>query len=176
MIVLVCGLSMSGKSTLISQADLARVPAEHVKASDVLRRLDRPTVGLAANDVLINQTLLVNWLMRSLNDQSRSIVLDGHLLLETPDGPQLIPEGVLRPLPIAGAIAIHDDPSLIAKRRKGSPLTTCIQDIQDLTTIEELQARRFARVRRVEFLALWATEVAKFEAAVGRFFKKRAAG
>jgi adenylate kinase len=170
MIVLVCGLSMSGKSTLISQADLARVPAEHVKASKVLRGLDRPTVGLVADYVIANQSLLVNWLMQSLSDQPRSIVLDGHLLLETADGPQLIPDGVLRPLPIAGAIAIYDDPFLIAKRRKESPLTTCVQDIQDLTTIEELQARRFARLRRVKFAVVRANDVAEFEAALDRCF------
>ena len=54
MIIIVCGLSMSGKSTLISQADLARVPAEHVRASEVLRKLDRPTLGVAVEDLLAN--------------------------------------------------------------------------------------------------------------------------
>jgi adenylate kinase len=175
MILLVCGLSMSGKSTLIAKADLARLAVEHVRASAVLHALDRPTVGLAVTDLLANQVLLVEWLMQSLGGQPRSIILDGHLLVETADGPQLVPDNALRVLPIAGVIAIHDDPLLVSERRKETPLTTRIEEIQDLTTIEELQAKRFARLRGVEFAVVRAADVTGFEAMVHRCFVTKTA-
>lgn len=166
MITFVCGLSKSGKSTLIAQGELATIPADHIKASTLLRDLDRPTVDLRASNVVDNQDILVDWLDHSLRSDPRLVVLDGHFLLETVDGPQLVPDRALKKLPITRVICVRGNPAEIAQRRRGSSLTGSIEDIRDLTVIEESQARRFARLTRVKLLTVNSGDVAAFRSAL----------
>jgi adenylate kinase len=166
MITFVCGLSKSGKSTLINQADVAKIPADHVRASELLRKLHRPTVDLRAANVLSNQDILVDWLDNSLRSNPRLIVLDGHLLLETLDGPQLVPDQALTRLPITHVICIRGEPKEVADRRRGLPLTQSVDEIRDLMAIEEILARRFARLIRARLSTIGSADVASFHKAL----------
>jgi adenylate kinase len=166
MITFVCGLSKSGKSTLIGQADISKIPADHVRASELLRKLHRPTVDLRAANVLSNQDILVDWLDNSLRSNPRLIVLDGHLLLETLDGPQFVPDQALRRLPITHVICIRGEPEEVADRRHGLPLTQSVDEIRDLIAIEEIQARRFARLIRARLSTISSSDVASFHNAL----------
>ena len=110
MIILACGLSGSGKTTIIAHA--ARVSGlglNHIKASDILRQEGRPITGLKASDVISNQELIVSWLLRYKSLNHGPILLDGHLLIETDDGPQLVPDRILAPLPLAGIIVVRSN-------------------------------------------------------------------
>jgi adenylate kinase len=166
MITFVCGLSKSGKSTLIAQGELAKIPADHIKASALLRDLNRPTVDLRASSVVGNQDILVDWLDHSLRSNPRLIVLDGHLLIETLDGPQLVPDVALKKLPITHVICIRGEPAEVAERRRGLPFTRSVEEIRDLIAIEELQARRFARLMRARLSTLTSDDLESFRSAL----------
>lgn len=169
MIILACGLSGSGKTTIIAHA--ARVSGlglNHIKASDILRQEGRPITGLKASDVISNQELIVSWLLRYKSLNHGPILLDGHLLIETDDGPQLVPDRILAPLPLAGIIVVRIEPEVVAKRREDSFLTRSSLEIRDLMFIERVHARRLARARTVTFSAIRGDDFAGFAAAAKR--------
>jgi len=167
MITFVCGLSKSGKSTLIDQARSEGIVADHIKASAVLRDLGRPTLEARASDVIANQELLVDWLDRSIRCNPRRVILDGHFLIESLDGPQLVPDSVLKSLPVTKVICVHCEPKLIADRRAGSRFTQSLEEIEDLMAIEERQAARFARQIGAPISTVSATDVIGFREAAG---------
>lgn len=94
MLAIICGLSGSGKSYLIESANVASHGLTVVKASDLLRNGGYPTTNLQASDVSKNQRYIVDQLI-GLSACHRRIVLDGHLLIETREGPQLIADAVV---------------------------------------------------------------------------------
>jgi adenylate kinase len=169
MIILACGLSGSGKTTLIAQATRASdLALNSIRASDILRHEGRPIVGLKASDVISNQEVIVDWLLRFQGANDGPILLDGHLLIETDDGPQLVPDRILAPLPLVGVIVVRNEPKVVAKRREDSFLTRSSLEIRDLMFIEMVHARQLARARAVPFSAIRGNDLAGFIAAVKR--------
>jgi adenylate kinase len=158
MIIIACGLSKSGKTSLIERADFARLNCAHVRGGALLCNGYRPIEALRASDVITNQEFIVRELL-ALEASSKRTLLDGHLLIETLDGPQLVPDSVLDPLPLSGLIVVVTDPKIVAKRRLGTRLTSAIEDISDLAQMEGLQARRLARRRRVPVVELDSQDV-----------------
>ena len=94
MLIVVCGLSKCGKSSLIKAAIVEGLDVPAIKGSQLLRSSGRPIEALTASEALSNQPELT----RLLTDHTREdtpTILDGHLLIETVDGPQLVPEAQL---------------------------------------------------------------------------------
>ncbi len=152
MLILACGLSMSGKTATIEAANTSGGKFFiHLKASELLARAGRPIADLRAGDVTENQLALVQKISGVIKHMTAPIVLDGHLLIETVDGPQLVPEAILDPLPIIGVIAIESFPSDIVARRRELGITATADDIADLATLESVQANRLARRQKAEF-------------------------
>ncbi|TGP45403.1 hypothetical protein EN873_40850 [bacterium M00.F.Ca.ET.230.01.1.1] len=161
MIIIACGLSTSGKTSLIQNAKLEEFGISVVKGSSILATSGRPVVDLTVTEAISNQQIIAEKLSRLAQTESR-IVLDGHLLIETTDGPQLVPDVVLKRLPICGVVLIEADPRLISERRREGKLTTNIEEISDLAQIELTQAKRFARLQGIPFSKYMASEVAEF--------------
>jgi adenylate kinase len=172
MIILACGLSGSGKTTIIAKAARAcDFGLNPIKASDILREEGRPVVGLKASEAISNQKVIVDWLLRFQTASPGPILLDGHLLIETDDGPQLVPDMILAPLPLCGIIVIRSEPEVVAKRRKDTLLIRSSSEIRDLMFIEMVDARRLARARAVPFAAVRGDDFAGFTAAIKRALK-----
>jgi adenylate kinase len=165
MIELVCGLSKSGKTTLIHHSNLGELGVSHVRASTLLASRARPTVGLGAADVYTNQTLLVQNLLDKVNSLDR-VVLDGHLLLETADGPQLVPKKSLDSLPIAGVLFVRTNLEVLASRRSANQLEAGINYLRFLSKFEEDYARFFADWRSVPFASIDSTDMIGFRASI----------
>jgi adenylate kinase len=153
MMILVCGLSKCGKTSLIQAAKSAGLSLPSVKASQLLRSSGRPITALTASQAMENQPELGKLLTAFIED-GMPVILDGHLLIETVDGPQLVPESSLLPIGLIGVIVVTTAPEIIAGRRVGTPFTTDLDEISDLTSIEVAQAKRLARLTASPFFQI----------------------
>ena len=151
MIVFACGLSKCGKTTTLLATKFPANEVRHVKASDLLRSRNRPTKNLRATDVIPNQSVLVESVLENLAKKPGLVILDGHLLIETIDGPQLVPERYLDPMPIVGVIVIESTPQDVVKHREKFSLALSVDEAANLMDLESIQAHRFARHRSVDF-------------------------
>lgn len=149
MIILVCGLSRSGKTSAIREIIGTCVGLLHVRASAVLRENGGKINDLRISDIVSNQSILSQKINDEFSKLSSAVVLDGHLLLETLDGPQLIPDTCLQTLKLSAIFYLFEDAYTLAKRREGTKLTNSVEEIVELEGIEWLQAKRFARLNKI---------------------------
>lgn len=171
MLIVVSGLSRCGKTSLIKTAIEEGLDVPTIKASQLLRSLGRPTHRLTALEALRNQVELGRLLGGDVR-VTKPITLDGHLLIETVDGPQFVPETSLMPIGVAGIIAVTASPHTIASRRLNSTFTTDPQEIQELASIETAQARRLTRIARIPFFEIGHVDVSAFTRAVSECVSK----
>ncbi|MBG0801483.1 AAA family ATPase [Methylocystis sp. H4A] len=161
MIVIVCGLSGSGKSSLTKNSDFLSLGFVLVRASDLLRSAGLPTTQLRARDALLNQEYLIDKIS-DLAAERAFIVLDGHLLIETIDGPQLVPDTIVSRLPVSYILFVDTSPKEIMKRRAREN-GVCVDELSDLGELEHIHARRLARKGRVPFGSIKDGDVVAFD-------------
>jgi len=149
MTVFVCGLSKSGKSTLIRDALVPRATFHHVKVSSLLRAAGRPVDSVEPKDFLENQFAFARAAVRTIADSPEPIILDGHLVVETTGGPQLVPDVCIDALPLSKLILVEDEPTNIASRRYGTGLSANPVEVKDLMALERFAAVRLARRRSI---------------------------
>lgn len=160
MIVMVCGLSGSGKTYLAGNLRVSSLGFAHVKASDLLRSSGCAVEELTLEDFFINQKYLVGEVAAVLS-KHRRIVLDGHLLVETLDGPQLVPDTTISTLPLRHIVFVDTEPSDVLKRRPRKSVTT-VHEIADLAKLELIHARRLARKNGIPFSSIKDGDIAAF--------------
>jgi adenylate kinase len=165
MLILVCGLSKSGKTSLIQAAKSAGLGLRCAKASDLLRSSGRPITALTSAEANCNQSQLKYLLTKILRDEG-PVILDGHLLIETIDGPQLVPESSLLPHRLVGVIEVTAAPQIIAMRRVGTIFSSNVEEISEFMAIETLEARRLARVTAAPFFQIDHEDTVAFTAAI----------
>ena len=78
MLIVVCGLSKCGKTSLLVAAAEQGLEVPSVKASHLLRSYNRPTLTLTASEAVSNQAELMQ-LLAGYAREDLSIILDGHL-------------------------------------------------------------------------------------------------
>jgi adenylate kinase len=165
MIIFACGLSRSGKSTLIDEAEIGAFGVGLLRASALLQAAGRPISRLRATDVLSNQTTFVAAVIKRMRT-AENLLIDGHLIVETIDGPQLVPETCLDPLPLAGIIVIEAHPSEVVIRREGTDLAISVEEAIDRMALERIQAQRLARRKGVRCTVVKCGDVANFRDAL----------
>jgi hypothetical protein len=153
MIVVVCGLSKCGKTSLVDAAKPIGLDWTPVRGSQLLHVAGKPTTGLTAWQTLDNQ--------QSLRDQLARLYSDG---------PQLVPDSAFFGLKLAGVIAVVIDPDLLSKRRAETPLNSDPVELADLMSIEKFQARRIARQFDVPFFDVEHDDANAFAEAVAASF------
>ena len=121
-VVALVGLSGVGKSTLLEDAR-RRLVFEHLQASDLIKAERQERQGRpAAHDLLRegniddNQALLISGFMRRAPEEGL-IVLDGHTIIDTPDGLVEIPPSVFSAIDVSRFVVLVDDVEKIALRR-----------------------------------------------------------
>jgi adenylate kinase len=144
MIIFACGLSKSGKTSLIRNARLEQFGIQHVVASELLKSLGRSTTLLTRRDVVANQKILVQGLLALMSHCNSTILLDGHLLIETEATIEIIPVEELDALPLLGVIQIHEMPSTIFARRVKTPVAKPASEFNRLFKLEAGQASKLA--------------------------------
>jgi adenylate kinase len=171
LLIFVCGLSKSGKSHLVETAIASGAKFRNVKASELLRAAGRPLECIDACLMLANQRVFLESALAVLGHSNEAVVLEGHLVIETTDGPQLVPDTSLDALPISKLILIEDDPNTIAARRRFSELKVDHSEIADLMALERTAAVRFARRHSVELLIMKSENTDSFANAIRGFVK-----
>jgi adenylate kinase len=172
MIVFVCGISKSGKTSVIEKAALMSPGWQYLRASRLIGARGGVVEKLEISDVLENQTQLI----QSILDMpiGSETILDGHLLIETVEGPQLVPDDKIDQLPFSGVVLIEDDILLVVERRREAHLICNADEVSDLMAIERVQARRLARRKKIPMKILNSHDGDAFAVTVAEMFRNSA--
>jgi adenylate kinase len=162
MIVFVCGLSKSGKSSLIESARKNFPSFRHLRASRLLREAGRPTAPIPSSEVPKNQKVLIERVKLELAMGANDIILDGHLLIETIEGPLPIPLECLDALPFHAIFMVVADPAEIEKRRSGTPAQISSEEAARRIDMEYAEAQKLAAYRCIAFAKIQSGNVADF--------------
>ena len=161
MILVVCGLSKCGKSSLIDAISLRGLVFTTIKGSGLLLERGMATTRLTPEQSVNNQSLILETL-KKISDSNENIVFDGHLLIETIEGPQLVPDSVFNTLDIAGIASVYTDPVVLSQRRINTPFECDEVELADLERIETIHARRIARKHAVKHFHICSNDVDSF--------------
>jgi adenylate kinase len=123
-VVALAGLSGVGKSTLLARLKNT-VPMQILQASALIKEARMSTDGeaitldaLRAVDLDENQLLLAEGFARRVDLAARLIVLDCHVVIETPDRLVRIDPRVYSAMEVRVFLYLEDEPEEIARRRK----------------------------------------------------------
>ncbi len=118
--IFVSGVSKSGKTYTIQNAVKIAPTFEHVKASKLLKAGNRPLYGLNKEQILENQTALLEALVNLKHPTRNKLVLDGHAVIETFGGATALPDWVFDSLELSGIVVIVAPIEEIVHRRQGT--------------------------------------------------------
>ena len=121
-VIAVVGVSGVGKTTFIKKAS-NQFAFQHLSAGSLIsleknRRKEYVNRdGLRLEDILDNQELLIEGFHRVSDKTASLIILDGHTVIDTPQGLEPIPCAVFAKLKIDGIVFLKGDPSVILRQR-----------------------------------------------------------
>lgn len=121
------GLSGVGKSTMLRQL-LNHIDFQHLQASEIIKTAKSQKTRVDTSDQLRfrnideNQAILINEFWDRVDRQKKFVVLDGHSIIDTPDGIKEIDPRVFEELSLSHVIFLADNPSAIYLRR-GNDIT-----------------------------------------------------
>ena len=122
-IAVVMGLSGVGKSWLLQRVS-DRVQMQVLSAGNLIAeqiagdRKDQVVYDeLRARDVKSNQRALKAGFEKRLDSEAQVVVLDAHVMIDTPEGLEIIPSDVFRGIGASLIVFLEDDPSRILHHR-----------------------------------------------------------
>ena len=126
-IIAIVGISGVGKTTFIdglkTRFDFQHLSAGTLIGAEKKRRMeDIERDSLRLSDIAINQELLINGFLRAKDERNSLIVLDGHTVIDTPQGLKPIPTDVFGKLGVQGFIFLKASPSVILAQRDNDQL------------------------------------------------------
>lgn len=151
--IFVAGLSRSGKTTRSLYASEQIPEIEYASVSQLLRTAGAilPVATLANG--LTNQRIATEALMAHPRSKKHQIV-DRHALIETPEGPLLVPDWFFDEIAPDLLIHVRDLPELILARRPPDATPSTIPEIAALTALEQAACERAAARLDIPLLAL----------------------
>jgi adenylate kinase len=163
MIVLICGLSGSGKSSMIAALKSEDPSVIHIRASKLLNDAGKPIEDISKEEASSNQDALAALLAKELATNGPLVLIDGHLLIETTTGPYLLSDDALSNLKIDGVVFIAADPELVSYRRRGSDMEASKDAVSQLMQLEAMQAQRFAEARGIQYACVESGDIEAFK-------------
>jgi len=173
MIAFVCGLSKSGKSSMIASLAKAMPNILHLKASEILSKAGRPLYGLSRLEALENQRVFAELARKEVERETRSILIDGHLLIETLDGPLLLPDDCLDDLKIDAILMITSSNNSIVARRQSTPMEASLEEVANAAELEARHAEALAKRRQTELIRVPSGDLAGFQTAVEELVRNK---
>lgn len=174
--ILVTGVSRSGKTSTLSLLVSQNKQWRHITASRILREIDRPLDDLDPGTALQNQRALVAELERRGLLKATNTLLDGHAVIEGRAKPLPLPDIMFDALSPSGIVVIHDDVRQIFNRRAlvGRPRMS-ISDIKSFQS-EEIELSKAQAIRLgVPFLKLQSGDTDQFSQWLCQFKRDREA-
>ncbi|MCX7322006.1 MAG: AAA family ATPase [Hyphomicrobiales bacterium] len=167
MIVFVAGLSKSGKTSRSKHAADNVADLEYVSVSQLIRDAGRDLAVTTIADALENQRFATAAL-RAMPVRKPHLLVDGHALIETGEGPMLVPDlffDELRPSAILIVCACPED---ILSRRSYPAGRVQIKEIATLTMLEEVACERAAFRLGIPVITLMAPSLEEFSETLRR--------
>jgi adenylate kinase len=172
MIVFLSGLSGVGKTTTARAFAARHAQFKHIIASRLISRAGARTQPSDSADVKRNQQVLLRefaQIRRSFPNYD--ILLDGHMVIETTRGEEIVGDEVIDELAATHFIAVIDDPRRIySTRQLGlSEAFLSLGKLERLQDLEIVTTRRQAERRECPFFAVQSGEVEALELIFGLF-------
>jgi adenylate kinase len=161
--IFVAGLSKSGKTTRSLRAAESVPELEYVSVSRLLRAAGcvLPVATLAQG--LANQETAAQALLTYVPSKRHQII-DGHALIETLEGPLLVPDNFFEAIAPNLLIYVRDSPEQIRERRVSDRDT--VAEIAALTRLEQIACERLTARLDIPMLTLDAPTGEEFSRAL----------
>lgn len=163
--IFVAGLSRSGKTTRSLNAAEQVPEVEYVSVSRLLRAEGGKMPVHTLAEGLTNQRTAVRAL-RAHPLSRRHQIVDGHAMIETLEGPLLVPDWFFDDVKPDFLIYVCDRPDRILARRLPSEASKSILEIAALDSLERAACKRISVKLNIPLLALQAPTLDKFRRAV----------
>lgn len=137
--IMIVGVSASGKTHTIQKLFQRMPTLIHLRASSILRSFGRPLQNPTINETIQNQIVLIKYLQQE-RTSSGVILLDSHAMIETSEGPLLLPDWTFDGLKPSQIIHIEEDSEIIAKRRSKQGRSIESSQVIELQTLERNHA------------------------------------
>jgi adenylate kinase len=168
MIVFLSGLSGAGKTTTAAAFIARHAQFKHVVASRLIEIGGASTRPLGAADVAYNQQVLIQgFSVIRHRCQRYHLILDGHMVIETRQGHEIVNDEVIDGLLITHFVVLIDEPQRIYSTRRRSSITTpeaSMDEIRRLQALEIDATRRQAERCRCPFFEVQSGQVDALEA------------
>lgn len=143
MIVFVAGLSRSGKTSRSQYAATTLPNIEYLSVSQLLRSAGRKLPVRTIAEAIENQRYALEALTATPLQRTHRLV-DGHALIETVEGPMLVPDWFFDDLAPDIILLVYDRPEAIISRRLDISSEHRMLDVAALAKIEKAACERTA--------------------------------
>lgn len=167
--IFVAGLSKSGKTTRSRYLTEQIADLDYVSVSSLLKSV-RALPVLTIQSALDNQRIATD-LVLSQPRSSEHQLIDGHALIETPEGPVIVPDYVFDEIAPDLIVYVRDNPEDILSRRKIAPALPTASEIASLADMEHAVCQRIASIRTVPLVVLASPTLQEFHMELSRRLK-----
>jgi adenylate kinase len=161
MIVFVAGLSRSGKTSRSQHAAATLRDIDYVSVSSLLRDAGRTLSVATIGEALENQRWATD-AFRAASFRGRHVLIDGHALIETGEGPMLVPDWFFEELRPDVLMFVRDHAEAISSRRSGEASERQTAEIAALGMMEEGACERVASRLQIPLVTLTAPSLEDF--------------
>jgi adenylate kinase len=159
--VFVAGLSRSGKTSRSQHAASELLDIDYVSISQLLQAAEGVFPVQTLADGLANQRRAADAL-RAMPATRRHQLIDGHALIETGEGPLLVPDWFFDEVAPNLILYVYDRPEEILSRRSPISSRNLAAEITALSTIERAACERMATRLKIRLISLDAPSVEEF--------------
>ena len=165
--IFVAGLSKSGKTTRSHRAATVRGDLDYVGVSKLLKDTGGILPVHTINDAFLNQNKATEAL-QALPRQKPYQLIDGHALIETAEGPFIVPDVFFDEIQPTLLIYVEDNPQDLYLRRLPLGMKQMPAELAALTAIERSVCERIAARRGIALVVLHSPTTEAFSDSLAR--------
>lgn len=151
--IFVAGLSKSGKSTRSRHAATMRSDLDYVGVSKLLKNTGGILPVRTIDDALLNQHKATEEL-QALPRQKPYQLIDGHALIETAQGPFIVPDAFFDEVQPSLLVYVEDTPEDLYQRRSLLGMMEMPAELTALAAMERAVCERIAARQSIPLIAM----------------------